>query len=107
MHSQFSLEMDCYVSVSRILRFLMEWIVTLVYHAFLVFFPVMDCSVSAPRILCFSCNGLLRQCIAHSQFSLVLNCYVNVLRILSFLLEWIVTLVSRAFSIFSCIGLLR
>ena len=60
-HSLFSSEMDCYVSISRILCFLPKWTVTLVSRAFSLFSPVMGCYVGISRILSvFSWNGLLR-----------------------------------------------
>ena len=106
-HSLFSFVRDCYVSISRILCFLLSWNVMLVSCTFSVFY----------------CNGLLRQYLAHSLFSLVtdcyvsilrilcfspvLHCYVSILRILCFLLYWIVTLVSCTFPVFFCNGLLR
>ena len=62
------------------------------YPAHSLFSPVIDCYDSISRILCFS---------------RVMDCYVSISRILCFLLLWIVTLVSRTFSFFSCTGLLR
>ena len=107
-HSQFSPVKDCFVSVSCILNFLLYWIVPLVSRAFSVFSCNGLLRLVSRAFSIFSCNGLLRQCrLVHSQFSLVMGCYVSAVScILNFLLLWIVTSVpSRAFSIFSCYGL--
>ena len=102
-HSQFSLVRDCSVSVLRILCFVFFFMdCSVSVSGILSFFFVMDCYVGVSRILSvfllwivplvshtfsvFSCDGLLRQCVTHSQFIPLMDCYVSVSPILSFFL---------------------
>ena len=94
-HCKDSLYSDCNVSISRTVKILFGWIVTLVSRAL----PRFSSAGLLRQYLAHCKNspvGLLHQYLEHCKDSLLLDCYVSILRIEKILFCWIVTLVSRA-----------
>ena len=137
MHSQFSPTFSCYVSITCIPNFLSYSIVTSVLRSFSVFFvfDCYVCFARNVSFLMFSIDMLISHafsafsCIAFSVFNFIrlqhsaycafsvfscIHFFFSISRIPSFLLysiifilHSIITLVSRAFSVFFCIQFLR